>query len=263
MSPVAGVTARPRPLLQLAGLAVAPSAAPAPVLRGLDLAIAPGECIALVGPSGAGKTTLLRTISRQLDPRAGTIVLGGTDITDRSRHDIVRLGIGRAFQRANIFPAITVLENVHVAVLVHQQRHRRLVRPAGADAAGRARAREILGWVGLDQAAATPAGSLSHGDQKLLDIALALASDPKILLLDEPTAGMHPERRRDTMTLIKRLWRDLSMTVLFIEHDMDIVFGIASLIRVLHQGRLIAEGLPAEISTNRLVVEAYLGEGVL
>ncbi len=136
-------------------------------------------------------------------------------------------------------------------------------RPARADAEGRDRAREILGWVHLAEAADMLAGSLSHGDQKLLDIALALASSPKLLLLDEPTAGMHPERRRDTMALIRGLWRDLSMTVVFIEHDMDIVFEVANLIRVLHQGRLIAEGSAAEISANQLVVEAYLGEGVL
>jgi branched-chain amino acid transport system ATP-binding protein len=116
--------------------------------------------------------------------------------------------------------------------------------------------------VRLSEAEDTLAGNLSHGDQKVLDIAIALASDPKILLLDEPTAGMHPERRRDTMALIQQLWRERSMTVLFIEHDMDIVFEIARLIRVLHQGRLIAEGPPAEISANRFVVEAYLGEAV-
>ena len=229
----------------------------------VSFTVAPGEFSAVIGPNGAGKTTLFNLLTGYLPKSAGRVVFEGTDITDRSRHEIVRLGIGRAFQHASIFPALSVLENVHVAVLVHRHRHRRVVGAVRADADGRARAREILGWVHLAEAADTPAGSLSHGDQKLLDIALALASDPKIPLLDEPAAGMHPERRRDTMALIKQLWRELSMTVLFIEHDMDIVFEVASLIRVLHQGRLIAEGPPAEISTNRLVVEAYLGEGVL
>ena len=232
-------------------------------VQDVSFGVAAGEFSALIGPNGAGKTTLFNLLTGHLPKSAGRVVFDGTDITDRSRHDIVRLGIGRAFQRASIFPALSVLENIHVAVLVHRNRHRRVAPPARADAAGRERAREILAWVHLDHAAHTPAGSLSHGDQKLLDIALALASGPKILLLDEPTAGMHPERRRDTMALVKQLWRDLAMTVIFIEHDMDIVFEVAGLIRVLHQGRLIAEGPPAEISANRFVVEAYLGEGVL
>jgi branched-chain amino acid transport system ATP-binding protein len=232
-------------------------------VQDVSFAVAPGEFSAVIGPNGAGKTTLFNLLTGHLPKSAGRVVFDGADITDRSRHDIVRLGIARAFQRANVFPAMTVLENVHVAVLVHRHGHRHLVRPARADREGRARAREILAAVHLEPSADVPAGSLSHGDQKLLDIALALASDPKILLLDEPTAGMHPERRRDTMALIRELWRDLAMTVLFIEHDMDIVFEIAGLIRVLHQGRLIAEGPPAEIRENRFVVEAYLGEAVL
>ena len=232
-------------------------------VRDVSFSVAPGEFSAVIGPNGAGKTTLFNLLTGHLSKTGGRVVFDGADITQRSRHDIVRLGIGRAFQRASIFPAMTVLENVHVAVLVHRQRHRRMVRGARADAEGRDAARTILKSVHLEPAADRLAGNLSHGDQKLLDIALALASDPKILLLDEPTAGMHPERRRDTMALIKQLWQGRAMTVIFIEHDMDIVFGIASLIRVLHQGRLIAEGPPGEISDNRLVVEAYLGDAAL
>ncbi len=158
---------------------------------------------------------------------------------------------------------MTVLENVHAAVLAHGGRHRRALFPARADRAGRVRAAEVLRWVHLDHAADAQAGSLSHGAQKILDIAIALALEPKLLLLDEPTAGMHPEERRTTMALVQRLWRDLGVTVLFVEHDMDIVFGVAGTIRVLHHGELVAEGPPAEISGNPLVVEAYLGEGVL
>jgi branched-chain amino acid transport system ATP-binding protein len=232
-------------------------------VRDVTFAVEPGEFSAFIGPNGAGKTTLFNLLTGHLSKSGGRVVFDGADITARPAHDIVRLGIGRAFQRASTFPALTVLENVHIAVLVHAGRHRRVGRRARADEAGRAEAREILRAVHLDRAVDAVAGSLSHGDQKLLDIAIALACRPRILLLDEPTAGMHPERRRDTMALIRDLWRDRSMTVLFIEHDMDIVFEIAGLVRVLHQGQLIAQGTPAEISSNRLVVEAYLGEGAL
>jgi branched-chain amino acid transport system ATP-binding protein len=230
---------------------------------GVSFSVAPGEFSAVIGPNGAGKTTLFNLLTGHLPKTGGRVLLDATDISHRSAHDIVRLGMGRAFQRANIFPAMTALENIHAAVLVHDRRHRHVLRPARGDASGRARAREILGWVHLAESAHTLAGNLSHGDQKLLDIALALASSPKLLLLDEPTAGMHPERRRDTMALVKQIWRDLSMTVLFIEHDMDIVFEVATVIRVLHQGRLIAEGPPDVISHDRMVVEAYLGDPVL
>jgi branched-chain amino acid transport system ATP-binding protein len=232
-------------------------------LEEVSFAVEPGEFSAVIGPNGAGKTTLFNLLTGHLSKSAGRVIFDGIDITHRSSHDIVRLGMGRAFQRANIFPAMTVLESVHAAVLARERRHRHFVRRARADATGRDRAREILSWVHLTEAASTVAGNLSHGGQKLLDIALALALRPKLLLLDEPTAGMHPEERRETMALVKRLWRDLGMTVLFIEHDMDVVFTVASMIRVLHHGQLVAEGPPTEISTNQVVVEAYLGEGVL
>jgi branched-chain amino acid transport system ATP-binding protein len=222
-----------------------------------------GEFSALIGPNGAGKTTLFNLLTGHVPKTEGRVSFDGGDITHRSPHDIVHLGIGRAFQRANIFPAMTVRDNIHAAVIAHERAYRDPVRPARRDAAGRARAHEVLEWVHLADAADLPAGSLSHGDQKLLDIALSLALRPKLLLLDEPTAGMHPEQRRATMALVKRLWRDLGMTVVFVEHDMDIVFTVADRIRVLHHGDLVAEGPPAEISTNRLVIEAYLGEGVL
>jgi branched-chain amino acid transport system ATP-binding protein len=232
-------------------------------VHGVSFSVERGEFSAVIGPNGAGKTTLFNLLTGHLPKTAGRVIFDGTDITHRAPHDIVRLGIGRAFQRADIFPAMTVLENMHAAVLAHRRRHRHVLFPARGDRAGRARALEILRAVGLEDAADALAGSLSHGDQKILDIAIALALDPKLLLLDEPTAGMHPEERRRTMALVTRLSGELGMTVVFVEHDMDIVFGVAQLIRVLHHGELMAEGAPAEISTNRLVIEAYLGEGVL
>jgi branched-chain amino acid transport system ATP-binding protein len=222
-----------------------------------------GEFSAVIGPNGAGKTTLFNLLTGHLPKSSGRVAFDGVDISHRAPHEIVRLGIGRAFQRASIFAAMTVLENIHAAVLTHRGRHRNLVFRARGDRGGRDRAREILRWVHLDAKAETLAGSLSHGDQKLLDIAIALALEPKLLLLDEPTAGMHPEERRETMALVQRLWSELDMTVVFVEHDMDIVFGIAGTIRVLHHGELVAQGPPAEISANQLVIEAYLGEGVL
>ena len=216
-----------------------------------------GEFSAVIGPNGAGKTTLFNLLTGHLTKTTGRVVFGGVDITHRAPHDIVRLGIGRAFQRASIFPVMTVIENVHAALLAHRGRHRHVVRPARRDAAGRDRAREILRWVHLDDARDAPAGSLSHGDQKLLDIAVALALEPKLLLLDEPTAGMSPEETERTIALIRRI--ALGRTVILVEHKMKVVMDIADRITVLHQGAVLAEGTPDEIRRDTVVQQVYLG----
>ena len=182
----------------------------------------------------------------------------GADITGQSRGAIVRHGIGRAFQVASFFPTMTVAENLMAAVAAHRSQWAGLGRrfpPPGA----RARALEVADLLGLADAADTLSANLSHGDQKLLDIALALALEPAVLLLDEPTAGMGPEERWRMIERVQLLWERQGLTLVFIEHDMDIVFRIASTIRVLCYGRVLAEGTPDQIRANPEVIAAYLG----
>ena len=224
----------------------------------VTLDFAPGSLTAVIGPNGAGKTTFFNLITGKLKPDAGQILLDGVDIAGRSQSEIVRRGIGRAFQVASIFPRFTVEEALTAAVLTHRQQTSSMLRRFPLPLA-LARAREIMVLAGLERVAATPSRFLSHGDQKLLDIALALALEPKVLLLDEPTAGMGPEERWQMIERVQTLWREVGMTLVFIEHDMDIVFKIAQTIRVLRYGKVLAEGTPDEIRSNADVIEAYLG----
>jgi branched-chain amino acid transport system ATP-binding protein len=176
--------------------------------------------------------------------------------------DIVRLGIARAFQITNIFPKLSVLENVVATVITHQKGNLNFVTPTTKLKSVYDRANQILEDVGLADRAHRQSGTLAHGNQKILDIAVALAMEPKLLLLDEPTAGMSPEERWQTVELIQKLWKQLNITMVFIEHDMDIVFGISQKVRVLCYGTMLAEGTPEQISKNEKVIEAYLGEEV-
>jgi len=227
----------------------------------VSLDFAKGSLSAIIGPNGAGKTTLFNLISGRFAPDAGRIVFDGADIAGMRPADIVRLGVGRAFQVASIFPTFTVREAIRAAILSHRKRtlrvHERFV-DAGADA----RADVVLEMTGLAPVAETQSAHLSHGDQKLLDIALVLALDPKLLLLDEPTAGMGPEERWQMIERVQKLWRAGDMTVIFIEHDMDIVFKVAESIRVLHYGAVLAEGTADEIRADPEVIAAYLGTPV-
>lgn len=224
----------------------------------ITLEFAPGSLTAIIGPNGAGKTTFFNLITGKLRPDAGEIRLDGVDIAGHSEAKIVRRGIGRAFQIASIFPRFTVEEALIAAVLSHRGQTASIFRRFPLPDATR-RAREIMALVGLEQVARTPSRYLSHGDQKLLDIALALALEPKVLLLDEPTAGMGPDERWQMIERVQRLWAEVALTLVFIEHDMDIVFRIAQTIRVLRYGQVLAEGTPDEIRGNPAVVEAYLG----
>lgn len=226
----------------------------------VSFAIHPQEIAAIIGPNGAGKTTLFNQITGQLPPDGGRILFEEADLLGRSPQEIVRLGIGRSFQIASIFPDETVRDNVLAACLSRLNQTRKLWRPYTVFQRASDEAMEILDSLGLDDQASRPAYELAHGDQKLLDIGIALALRPKLLLMDEPTAGMSPEERQRTRSLIKKLWEDYRLTLLFIEHDMDMVFGIAERIFVLNHGRLIAEGSPESIRTNRDVITAYLGE---
>jgi branched-chain amino acid transport system ATP-binding protein len=217
-----------------------------------------GSLTAVIGPNGAGKSTFFNLISGAFRPDAGEIIFKGETITGLDRAAIVRRGIGRAFQVASFFPSMTVAENLMAAIAAHRGQwgdlNHRFPRQGVRD-----RALEVAEMLGLQDSADTLSANLSHGDQKLLDIALALALEPSMLLLDEPTAGMGPEERWRMIEKVQRLWQQQNLTLAFIEHDMDIVFGIASSIRVLCYGRLLAEGTPDEIRNNPAVIEAYLG----
>jgi branched-chain amino acid transport system ATP-binding protein len=217
-----------------------------------------GSLSAIIGPNGAGKSTLFNLIAGRLRPDAGKVLLDGQDIAGLREPEIVRHGIARAFQIANLFPRFTVAEALAAAVLSHR-RQTHLLWQRFPLAAAAARAREIIDLVGLEASADVPAQILSHGDQKLLDIALALTLEPKVLLLDEPTAGMGPDERWQMIDTVQRLWQRQRMTLIFIEHDMDIVFKIAETIRVLRYGAVLAEGNAAAIRSNPAVIEAYLG----
>jgi branched-chain amino acid transport system ATP-binding protein len=217
-----------------------------------------GSLSAVIGPNGAGKSTFFNLISGAFPPDSGEVLFDGRDIIRLSRSERMHRGIARAFQVASCFPTMTVAENLMAAVTAHVGRWGNLSRrfpPPGV----RERAEEVMELVGLTQVRNVEAATLSHGDQKLLDIAIALALEPKVLLLDEPTAGMGPDERWRMIERVRDLWKQRQLTLIFIEHDMDIVFQVANTIRVLCYGRVLAEGTPDEIRNNQAVIEAYLG----
>jgi branched-chain amino acid transport system ATP-binding protein len=227
--------------------------------RDVSLDFATGSLSAIIGPNGAGKTTLFNLITGRFPPDAGRILLDGEDIAGASRRAIVRRGIGRAFQVASLFPSLTVEQALAAAVQAHRRQETGLLRSFPRIDA-RDGAREIIELLRLTRVAGITSRNLSHGDQKLLDIGLALALEPKVLLLDEPTAGMGPEERWQMIETVQLMWRARAMTLVFIEHDMDIVFKVAQTVRVLSYGAVLAEGTPEEIRRNPQVIEAYLGK---
>jgi branched-chain amino acid transport system ATP-binding protein len=224
----------------------------------VTLGFEPGTLSAIIGPNGAGKTTLFHLITGKLPVTAGRVLLDGVSITGLDRREIVRRGIGRAFQVANLFPSFSVEEALAAALMAHAGRTAGLFSTFPPPDVKRS-AEEVMELCGLTPLARTESRHLSHGDQKLLDIALALALDPKVLLLDEPTAGMGPDERWRMIERVYRLWEARKLTLIFIEHDMDIVFKIAQSVRVLRYGAVLAEGTPEEVRRNPAVVEAYLG----
>jgi branched-chain amino acid transport system ATP-binding protein len=226
-------------------------------VNGANLAVGKGEIVAVIGPNGAGKTTLFNLITGALKRDRGRIVFKGEEISELPPYDICKKGISRSYQIVNIFPRLTVFENVQVAVLSYQRRSFNLFRPAQSLAVKQTRS--ILDSMGLSGKEKSIAGSLSHGDQKILEIAIALGNEPELLILDEPTAGMSPEETQATMELVKRLGNQRGLTILFCEHDMDIVFSIAQSIMVMGHGQTIVQGTPEAIRSNKEVQEAYLG----
>jgi branched-chain amino acid transport system ATP-binding protein len=232
------------------------------VFNDISFSVERGELSAIIGPNGAGKTTLFNLITGALVPEQGKIIFEGQNIVGMEPFDIVRLGMARAFQRTNIFPKMTVLENIVITIITRLNRNLRFVKHWNSSKDAKKRAFEILESVGLADKALQQSGTLAHGNQKRLDIGVALALEPKLLLLDEPVAGMSPEERWETVNLVKNLWNQMKITMVYIEHDMDIVFGISQKVRVLCYKTLLAEGPPDEISANQQVIEAYLGEEV-
>jgi len=217
------------------------------------------EFLALIGPNGAGKSTCFNLINGQLAPDGGEIRLQGKNIAGLPPREIRRLGVGRTFQVAATFGSMTVVENVQMSLISHFGEIYSLWRPAAS--LHRTRALELLDQVGMRDAADRPSRELAYGDVKRVELAIALANEPRLLLMDEPTAGMAPRERNDLIALVKRLVLERGISVLFTEHSMDVVFAFADRIIVLARGRVIADGDPNSIRDNRQVQEVYFGTG--
>ncbi len=226
-------------------------------VAGISFAVAPGEILALIGPNGAGKSTCFNILNGQLRPNSGRVRLADHDITFLPPRAIARRGVGRTFQITATFASMTVRENVQTALLSHHRRIWRFWRPA--DTHYTAEANALLAQVGMTSQADRPAGILAYGDLKRLELAIALSNAPRLLLMDEPTAGMAPAERTALMALARTLARQNQIAILFTEHDMDVVFGTADRILVLNRGALIAEGTPQQVRDNPHVQAIYLG----
>jgi len=227
-------------------------------VNGVDLTIPRADMRAVIGPNGAGKTTLFNLITGDIQHDSGVVYFSGNEISGLPPDQVCRRGIGRTFQITSVFRRLTVLENVQTALLTHHRRHYNVF--ARAARLYRDEAFALLEQVGLSAQAPKPSGILSHGDQRRLELAVALASEPHLLMLDEPTAGMAPRERHALMALVARIAADTGLTVLFTEHDMDVVFAAARSISVMHQGSVIAEGEPLDVRGNSEVQRVYLGQ---
>jgi branched-chain amino acid transport system ATP-binding protein len=232
------------------------------ILRGIDIEVNKGSLHAIIGPNGAGKTTLFNAISGRFPLSAGRILFNGADITDWAPEQRLKAGIARAFQIINIFPNMTVLENLILPTIIRHKKGMKMFTGPWKHRDIVEEAERVLSIVGLEKNEGAKAGSISHGDKKKLDIALALATNPKLLLLDEPTAGVSPEETRSLVDLVKQLNEEHGTSIIFIEHNMRVVLEIAEMITVLADGMIIAQGEPREIKEHRAVIDAYLGEEI-
>ena len=246
----------PEPLLQIEGLAKRFGGVVAS--DNITLAVPPGELHAIIGPNGAGKTTLIGQLTGEMIPDAGRIRFGGTDITRLPTYRRSMLGLARSFQITSLFQDFTALDNVALAVQAHAGHSFRFWRNARSESQLREPAGKALARVGLAARADTLVANMSHGEHRQLEIAMALATDPRMLLLDEPMAGMGPEESQRMVAILRELKGEL--TILLVEHDMEAVFALADRITVLVYGRVIASGAPAEVRANEEVRRAYLGE---
>jgi branched-chain amino acid transport system ATP-binding protein len=225
----------------------------------VSLTVETGSIAAIIGPNGAGKSTLFNVITGHLEPDSGEVVLEGRNITGIPPHKICGMGIARSFQRTNIFSKLTVYENIQAAFIAHGGK--------GLDMWGvserqfRDETAKMIEQLSLQDIAYTLAGEVSHGAQKQVELGIALAGEPRMLLLDEPTAGMSAQETHESIALLARIAKERALTLLFTEHDMEVVFSIADKIAVLHQGRIIATGVPDEVRQNEEVRRVYLGGG--
>ncbi len=226
----------------------------------VSLRVRDGSLHSIIGPNGAGKTTLFNLLSGVFKPSAGRVIFRGRDITGLPPHRIAHLGIGRSFQITNIFPNLTVLENVRLAAQAMGRHSLNLLASASHYSVYEERAREVLERVGLGDKSHLLASMLPHGDKRKLAIGILLASDPQVLLLDEPTAGMASEQVPQLMALIAQIRQSGNKTILLVEHNMDVVMNVSDAITVMYYGNVLAEGKPAEIAANEQVQHAYLGE---
>lgn len=228
------------------------------IVEDVSLSVGEGELVAVIGPNGAGKTSLFNLITGVYRPTGGAVTLGGRDITRLPVHRRGRLGLGRTFQTSSVFPALTVFENVRLAAKAHLGGSLNVLARAGRDARANETAERCLTRVGLAKRTAATAGALSHGEKRKLEIALVLAQDPSVILLDEPMAGLSAEDVPELTTLIGELRGD--RTILLIEHHMNVVLGLADRVAVMHHGTLLAFDTPEKVMANETVQSAYLGE---
>lgn len=227
----------------------------------VDFTVAAGEVLALIGSNGAGKTTLINLISGLIAPDSGRVDFQGNDITRASTHRKIALGIARSFQLVNLFDQLSVQDNVTLAIFSREGRTRRLFSLADADTAVRDEGATVLKQFGLDGRAGEPAGGLSQGERKLLDVAVAYALRPKLLFLDEPTSGVSTREKAPIMDIITQVVRSGGITAVIVEHDMDVVFTYCPRIVAMHQGTILADGTPEQIRSNPQVTANMLGTG--
>ena len=232
------------------------------ILEGVGFSVPRGEMVGVIGPNGAGKTTLFNLISGVLRPTAGTIAINGQDVTQMPVHRRAKAGLGRTFQTSSLFPGLTVLENVRLAAQARMGGSLSVLRfPGTSDAATKA-AKENVEEVGLSAKSSAPAGDLSHGDKRKVEIAMLLAADPALILLDEPMAGVASGDVPALSAIIRRMHRDRGCTVMMVEHHMDVVLGLVDRVAVMHHGSLLAIDTPEAVMADPTVQSAYLGEPV-